>query len=47
MLSQKETPESIEQAEAYDQGYGDLTELNNGGIIYEIDRPGTPEKLFQ
>ncbi len=33
MLSQKETPESIEQAEAYDQGYGDLTELNNGGII--------------
>ena len=33
MLSQKETPGSIEQAGVYDQGYGDLTELNNGGII--------------
>jgi PAS domain S-box-containing protein len=39
MLSQKRTTDSIYQAEDHDQGYGDLTELNRGGIILRSISP--------
>jgi len=39
MLSQKQTPDSIYQAETHDQGYGDLTELNCDGIILKSIGP--------
>jgi len=39
MLSQKQTPDSIYQAEDHDQGYGDLTELNCIGTILKSIGP--------
>jgi PAS domain S-box-containing protein len=39
MLSQKENPDSVEQFEVYDQGYGDLTVLNDGGTILKSIGP--------
>jgi PAS domain S-box-containing protein len=39
MLSKKSTPDSVYAAENYDQGYGDLTELNRDGIILKSIGP--------
>ena len=39
MLSQKQTPDSVCQAENHDQGYGDLIELNSDGIILKYIGP--------
>jgi PAS domain S-box-containing protein len=39
MLSQKQTPDNVDLDENYDQGYGDLTELNSDGIILKSISP--------